>query len=128
MYVIYNICYMHIYYAYTCTYTYILVYVYCIYYECDILSTTHQIYYHFIIIMNIHIVFSYLTLFDNIIQYTLLTYVLYSIFYIRYIYVSYQSHLITFVALPRCLHSRSSRSCHQILILLYCHLLTRLQT
>ena len=64
----------------------------------------------------------------QIIQYTLLTYVLYSIFYIRYIYVSYQYHQITFVALHRSLHSRSSRSCHWILILLYCHLLTTLQT
>ena len=42
-------------------------------------------------------------------------------------HVSYQSHQITFVALHRCLHSRSSRCCHKILILLCCHLLTSLQ-
>ena len=53
--------------------------------------------------------------------------VLYSIYYIRYMYVSYQSHQITFVALHRCLRSRSLRSCPRILILLCCHLLKTLQ-
>ena len=42
----------------------------------------------------------------EIILYTLL-YMYCILYYIRYMYVSYQSHQITFVALHRCLRSRS---------------------
>lgn len=55
------------------------------------------------------------------------------LYYIEYIVLEihtypYLSHLTMFVSLHRCLHSRSLRFCHRILIRLCCHLLKSLLT